>query len=102
WSDEHNIACIDQGQRAYCHPNQFHPQPPTLFHNNGDGTFTDVSLSSKIAAKAGNGLGVICFDANGDSWTDVLIANDSMENFLFINKKDGTFEEVGLEAGVAF
>jgi len=102
WSDEHNIACVDQGQRAYCHPNKYHPQTPTLFHNNGDGTFSDVSSVSKIALKAGNGLGVLCFDANGDGWTDVLIANDSMENFLFINKHDGTFEEVGLEAGVAF
>jgi hypothetical protein len=102
WSDEGNIACSDQGQRAYCHPNKFHPQTPALFHNNGDGTFSDVSRASKIASKAGNGLGVVCFDANGDGWTDVLIANDSMENFLYINKHDGTFEEAGLEAGIAF
>jgi hypothetical protein len=63
--------------------------------------FTDVSHTSKIGSKAGNGLGVVCFDYNGDGWTDVFLANDSMENFLYRNKGNGTFEEVGIEAGVA-
>jgi len=104
WSPEHNIACGEHraARRAYCHPNKYHGQTPTLYHNNHDGTFSDVSQKSKIGAKAGNGLGVVCFDYNGDGWTDMFISNDSMENFLYLNRRDGTFQEVGLESGVAF
>jgi enediyne biosynthesis protein E4 len=101
FTPENNLICVQQGQRAYCHPNKYHGQTPTLYHNNGDGTFTDVSRQSRIGSKAGNGLGVVCFDYNGDGWQDVFIANDSMENFLFRNRGDGTFEEVGIESGVA-
>lgn len=97
-----NLICVEQGQRAYCHPNKYHGQTPTLFHNNGDGTFTDVSRASKLGRKPGNGLGVVCFDYNADGWTDVFLANDSMENFLYMNRGNGTFEEVAVEAGVAF
>jgi enediyne biosynthesis protein E4 len=102
WSPENNIACGDEHHRAYCHPNKYHGQAPTLYRNNRDGTFTDASGPSKLAAKPGNGLGVVCFDFNGDGWTDVFIANDSMPNFLYVNRGNGTFDEVGLEAGVAF
>ena len=97
-----NLICVEQGQRAYCHPNKYHGQKPTLFHNNGDGTFTDVSRASKLGLKPGNGLGVVCFDYDGDGWTDVFLANDSMENFLYKNRGNGTFDEVALETGVAF
>jgi hypothetical protein len=96
-----NVMCAQEGLRSYCHPNKYHGQPPTLYHNNGDGTFTDVSRSSGIGLKPGNGLGVVCFDYDGDGWTDVFIANDSMENFLFRNRGNGKFDEVGLEAAVA-
>jgi enediyne biosynthesis protein E4 len=96
-----NLICFEQGHKAYCHPNKYHGQSPTLFHNNGDGTFTDVSRASKLGQKPGNGLGVVCFDYNGDGWTDVFLANDSMENFLYVNRGNGTFEEVAVEAGVA-
>jgi len=104
WSPANNIACGDDraARRAYCHPNKFPGQTPTLYRNNRDGTFTDVSLKSKIGAKAGNGLGVVCFDADGDGWTDVFIANDSMANSLYLNRRDGTFQEIALQAGVAF
>lgn len=103
WSPARNFYCGDQGpgMRSYCHPDDFHGQPPTLFHNNGDGTFSDVSRSSGIGAKPGNGLGVVTFDFDGDEWQDVFIANDSMPNFLFRNKHDGTFEEVAYAQGVA-
>lgn len=101
FTPEHNVICQYQGQRGYCHPNQYRGQPPALYHNNHDGTFTDVSSSSKIGAKPGNGLGVVTFDFNGDGWPDVFIANDSMENFLYVNRHNGTFEEVALTAGVA-
>ena len=96
-----NLTCTTAGRPAYCHPNKYHGQTPTLYHNEGNGIFTDVSRASKIGLKAGNGLGVVCFDYDGDGWTDVFLANDSMENFLYRNERNGTFKEVGLEAGVA-
>jgi enediyne biosynthesis protein E4 len=101
FTPDRNLICVDEGRPAYCHPNKYHGQTPTLFHNDGNGVFTDVSRASKIGLKAGNGLGVVCFDYNGDGWTDVFLANDSMENFLYRNKGNGTFEEVGIDAGVA-
>jgi hypothetical protein len=103
WSPERNFYCGDRGPglRSYCHPDDFHGQPPSLFHNNGDGTFTDVSKSSGIGQKGGNGLGVVTFDYDNDGWQDIFIANDHMPNFLFHNNRDGTFREVGYFAGVA-
>jgi len=103
WSPERNFYCGDRGpgMRSYCHPDDFHGQPPTLYHNNGDGTFTDVSKSSGVGLKGGNGLGVVTFDYDNDGWQDIFIANDHMPNFLFHNNRDGTFREVGYVAGVA-
>jgi enediyne biosynthesis protein E4 len=103
WSPERNFWCGDHGpgMRSYCHPDDYHGQPPTLYHNNGDGTFTDVSKSSGVGAKPGNGLGVLTFDYDNDGWQDIFIANDSMPNSLFHNNRDGTFSEVAYEAGVA-
>ena len=103
WSPERNFYCGDPGpgMRSYCHPDDFHGQPPTLYHNNGDGTFTDVSKSSGVGLKGGNGLGVVTFDYDNDGWQDIFIANDHMPNFLFHNNRDGTFREVGYLAGVA-
>jgi enediyne biosynthesis protein E4 len=103
WSPERNFYCGDEGpgMRSYCHPDDFHTQPPTLYHNNGDGTFTDVSKLSGVGLKGGNGLGVVTFDYDNDGWQDIFIANDHMPNFLFHNNRDGTFREVGYAAGVA-
>ncbi|PYV54649.1 MAG: hypothetical protein DMG96_06710 [Acidobacteria bacterium] len=103
WSPERNFYCGDRGpgMRSYCHPDDFNPQPPTLFHNNGDGTFTDVSKLSGVGLKAGNGLGVVTFDYDNNGWQDIFIANDHMPNFLFKNNRNGTFSEVGYLAGVA-
>ena len=103
WSPERNFYCGDRGpgMRSYCHPDDFHGQPPTLYHNNGEGTFTDVSKSSGVGLKGGNGLGVVTFDYDNDGWQDIFIANDHMPNFLFHNNRDGTFREVGYQAGVA-
>jgi len=103
WSPDRNFYCGDRGpgMRSYCHPDDFHGQPPSLYHNNGDGTFTDVSTPSGIGLKGGNGLGVVTFDYDNDGWQDVFIANDHMPNFLFHNNRDGTFREVGYMAGVA-
>jgi hypothetical protein len=103
WSPERNFYCGDRGpgMRSYCHPDDFNPLPPTLFHNNGDGTFSDVSKASGLGLKAGNGLGVVTFDYDNDGWQDIFIANDHMPNFLFHNNRNGTFTEVGYLAGVA-
>ncbi len=73
-----------------------------LFHNNGDGTFTDVSEKAGIANPKGKGLGVVALDYDNDGRVDIFQANDAAANFLFHNEGDGTFSEVALEAGVAF
>lgn len=103
WSPDRNFWCGDHGpgMRSYCHPDDYNGQLSTLYHNNGDGTFTDVSKKSGLGLKPGNGLGVVTFDYDDDGWQDVFIANDSMANFLFHNNRDGSFREVGYEAGVA-
>jgi hypothetical protein len=87
---------------AYCNPRSFPPVASQLFHNNGDGTFTDVSESSGIGRYNGYAMGVVCSDFDNDGWPDIFVGNDVMENFLFRNKGDGTFEEIGLPAGVAY
>jgi enediyne biosynthesis protein E4 len=103
WSPENNFYCGSKGPglRSYCHPDVFHGQPPTMFRNNGDGTFTNVTVRSGLGQKPGNGLGVVTFDYDNDGWQDIFIANDSMPNFLFHNNGDGTFREVAYSAGVA-
>lgn len=103
WSPEHNFYCGDHGpgMRSYCHPDDFNGEPPTLYHNNGDGMFTDVSKSSGLAGKPSNGLGIVTFDYDNDGWQDIFIANDHMPNSLFHNNRNGTFSEVGYLAGVA-
>jgi hypothetical protein len=95
WCGEHK-----EGYRAYCHPDFFKPVAPLVYHNNGDGTFSEVA--SKLGlAKPGKGLGIAIADYDRDGHTDLFVANDSMTEFLYRNKGDGTFEEVGLPAGVA-
>jgi hypothetical protein len=104
WSWESNVPCptAEGTGRAYCHPRQFPPVANLLFRNNGDGTFTDVSRRSGIAALEGKALGVAIDDYDGDGRIDVFVANDSMRQFLFRNRGDGTFDEIGLAAGVGF
>jgi hypothetical protein len=87
--------------RMYCHPHNFLPSPSVLYHNDGDGTFTDVSAGAGIASFTGNGLGVAVADYDDDLWPDVFVANDGVPNFLFHNKGDGRFTERALVAGVA-
>jgi hypothetical protein len=103
WSPETNVWCGDRkpGYRGYCHPNTYPGEGPTLYHNNGDGTFTDVSQSSGVGPKAGSGLGVVTFDFDNDGWDDIFIANDSRANSLFRNNHDGTFHEMAYFAGIA-
>ncbi|MCS6860350.1 MAG: CRTAC1 family protein [Abditibacteriales bacterium] len=89
------------GRKSYCTPQAFEGEPCTLYRNNRDGTFTDVSRSSGIADAIGKALGVALLDYDGDGWMDIAVANDEMPNFLFHNLRNGQFEEVGFEMGVA-
>ena len=102
WDPEHEPACMGLNGRGYCHPNSFAPLPNTLYRNNGDGTFTDVSQETGIAAMEGKGMGVVFADYDGDGFMDVFVANDNSPNLLFHNLAGKRFEEVGLQAGVAY
>jgi enediyne biosynthesis protein E4 len=86
---------------VYPGPLAYPGQPDFLYRNNGDGTFTDVSEKAGIT-KTGRAMGILVADYNDDGWPDIFVANDAMENYLYRNKGDGTFEEVALESGVAF
>jgi len=90
------------GVRHYCIPRIFKPRPSWLFHNNGDGTFTDVSKSSGIAEHLGKAWGVVATDLNGDGRMDLFVSNDTVANFLYLNRGGGKFEESGLSADVAY
>jgi Flp pilus assembly protein TadD len=90
------------GYRAYCHPRFYAPLPNALYRNQGDGTFRDVSAESGIAAYRGKGMGVAFADYDHDGRQDIFVANDTMPNFLFHNLSQGRFEEVALQAGVAY
>jgi hypothetical protein len=104
WSFSKNRYCGEkkEGYRAYCHPDNFEPVTNILYHNQGDGTFADVSSKSRLDASSGKGLGVALADYDDDGFVDVYVANDSVQSFLFHNNGNGTFEEVGLLAGVGF
>jgi hypothetical protein len=89
------------GERFYCVPRVYPAARSWLFHNNGDGTFRDVTQETGIAKVLGKAWGVVATDINNDGWTDLFVANDTVQNFLFLNRK-GKFEDIGLEAGVAY
>ena len=86
----------------YCNPQVFEPAADRLFRNNGDGTFTDVTSQTGIAAMPGRGLGVVCLDLTADGWADFYVANDGEANQLWVNQKDGTFAEEAILHGLAF
>ena len=98
WDTKHNKDC-GGNYHTYCPPAQFPATTNVLYHNRGNGTFEDVSQRSGIAAKKGRALGVAFADYDDDGFTDIFVANDGMQQFLFHNNGDGTFSERGLEAG---
>jgi hypothetical protein len=98
-----NLYCTDElKKRYYCVPSLFKPRPSRLFRNKGDGTFADVSKESGIAGSPGKSFGAVATDVNNDGLLDLFVANDTMPNFLFVNKGAGKFEDEGLAAGVAY
>jgi len=103
WTPKNNLWCGEHrpGYRSYCHPGNYKGQRIKLYHNNHDGTFTDVSDASGVGKPEAKGMGVVLADFNNDGWPDIAIANDSWPNFLFINKHNGTFEDVSLVSGLA-
>ena len=101
WDAATAPRCGTRERPFYCHPRAYEGLPGQLFHNNRNGTFTDVSLASGIGRHIGKGMGVSFGDIDGDGLTDIFVANDSVRNFLFRNRGEGTFQEIGLEAGVA-
>ena len=83
-------------------PVDYKPDPDTLYRNNGDGTFSDVSLESGVGRHAGTGMGMVCGDYDNDGDTDLFVCNDTMANYFFENDGTGHFEEVGLISGAAY
>ena len=102
WNPANEPFCGDrvEGYRTYCHP-KFYTGLSNLLFRNDHGTFIDVSQASGIARHIGKGMAVAFGDADGDGWLDAFVTNDTMPNFLFRNRGDGTFEEAGERAGVA-
>ncbi|HJY07221.1 MAG TPA: VCBS repeat-containing protein, partial [Bryobacteraceae bacterium] len=103
WSPDFDVFCGNAAGnvRVYCHPRFFKGLPNRLYHNQGDGTFKDVSVESGIAAHVGKGMAAAIADYDRDGFPDILVTNDKMPNFLFHNLRNGRFEEVAFQAGVA-
>ncbi len=111
WSPQYDLTqgftLVGLG-RAYGPPRTFEGAHCQLFHNRGDGTFEDVSRSAgiecfgELGKPAGKALGVVACDVDGDGWPDLLVANDTVRNFLFHNQGNGTFREIGQQAGIAY
>jgi len=107
---DHPVLCGDTRQdlrdlphsSAYCHPDSFHGTSMRLYHNNGDGTFTDVTEKAGLVNNDGKSLAVVTADLNNDGWPDIFIANDTQRNFLYFNNGDGTFRDASYTSGAGF
>ncbi len=102
WDAVGGPECLSNGQHVYCSPRHYKPLPHTLYRNNGDGTFTDVSAEVGLSDQLGRGMGVAIADYDGDGYTDVFVANDDAPFQLFHNVGGKRFEEVAANAGVQF
>jgi hypothetical protein len=103
FSLDHNVFCgSPERGRGYCSPENFEGTPCALYHNNGDGTFTDVSAASGIGKYKCKALGVVTADLTGNGFQDIYVANDRIGNLLFLNNGNGTFREGGTLAGAAY
>jgi hypothetical protein len=92
---------MEEQKRAYCHPDRYHAQPMQLYHNNGDGTFTEVTPKQGLPDLLGKGMGLTMADFAGDGHPGIFVANDNAPNLLLRNRGKG-FEEIGIDAGVAY
>ena len=101
---------VDLGDRRYCDlggvqsscpPSVYRGSPDALYHNNGDGTFTNVTIKAKIYQPEGKNLSVAAYDYDNDGWPDLFVANDGLNAYLYHNQRDGTFKEIGLTSGMA-
>jgi hypothetical protein len=102
WDPATEPVCGDPAAPDYCHPKQYQGLPNSLFRNNGDGTFTDVSAAAGVRAHVGKGMGVAVADFDDDGWPDVFVSNDTVPSSLFMNNRNGTFTESAFERAVAF
>lgn len=109
YSGKHKLECGNNqiGRNYYCVPRLFRPTASFLYRNNGNGTFTDVTKGTPIASSLGKGLGVVTTDINNDGRMDLFVANDTVQNFLYVNRGPGTdgrwrWDEIALQAGVGF
>ncbi|MCL4202860.1 MAG: VCBS repeat-containing protein [Pirellulaceae bacterium] len=99
--DGHVERMVD-GLPSYPLPRDYDPVPDTLYRNNGDGTFTDISDESGIARHSGTSMGMVCADYDNDGDTDIFVLNDVLENFFFQNDGTGRFQEVAVQNGTAY
>ena len=103
WTEQTDLYCtLDGAHKSYCTPESYKGTSVRLWHNLGGGKFEDATQKAGLADPTSKSLGIAIFDANGDGWPDILIANDTQPNKLYLNKKDGTFEERGVAAGIGF
>jgi hypothetical protein len=103
WTIEKDLFCtLDGKTKSYCTPESYKGQSSTLYHNRGDGTFENATKAAGLLDPAAKALGVALIDFNNDGWMDLFVANDTQPNRLYENKKNGTFADVGVSAGVAF
>ena len=103
WSPEHDVFCsLDGKHKSYCTPEAYRGDTCWLFHNRGNGTFEDATATSGIFDSSSKSLGVAMLDYDHDGWPDLLVANDTQPNKLYKNLRNGTFKDVGVEAGIAF
>jgi len=103
WSEKGDLYCtLDGVHKSYCTPESYKGTSARLWHNLGDGKFEDATAKAKFYDATSKSLGVAILDSNGDGWPDILLANDTQPNKLYINQRDGTFAEKGIEAGIGF
>ncbi|MGA7220607.1 MAG: CRTAC1 family protein [Candidatus Sulfotelmatobacter sp.] len=103
WSEQGDLYCtLDGAYKSYCTPESYKGTSVRLWHNLGGGKFEDATQKAGLGDPTSKSLGIAILDYNGDGWPDILIANDTQPNKLYLNKKDGTFEERGVPSGIAF
>jgi hypothetical protein len=103
WAPEHDVFCsVDGKRKSYCTPEAYSGATCWLFRNRGNGTFEDVTARSGVFDTSSKSLGVALLDYDRNGWPDLVVANDTQPNKLYRNRRDGTFEEAAVRAGVAF